>query len=80
MATSLKLTTEMELKLLSTFLTNLITYCLTYFIQAPAQTILSKFAGLKYHKCLSSSSLYYTLLSYPILCYIILYYIILHLG
>ena len=44
-----------------------LTYLLSYFIRAPARTILSKFAGIKYHKYLSSFSLCYTALSHPIL-------------
>ena len=34
----------------ASWVTYLIHYWLTYFIQAPAQTLLSKFVGLKYHK------------------------------
>ena len=60
-SSNLELQTEMKLKLLPSLLTYLITYLitywLTYFIRAP---ILSKFAGLKYHKCMSSSSICYT--------------------
>ena len=57
----------------SYFLNYLLTYLLTDFIRAPSLAILSKFAGLKYHKYLSRSSLCYTILSYPILCCTILY-------
>ena len=66
LSSNLELKREMKLKQLPSFLpyliTYLFTYWLTYFIQAPARTILSKlpYAGLKYHKYLSRSSLCYT--------------------
>ena len=69
----LELKTEMELKLLPSFLTHLTTYWLSCFIWALARTILSKFEGLEYYKCLSSSSLCHTMLSYPILYHTVLY-------
>ena len=72
-SSNLELQTEMELKLLPFSLTCLNTYWLTYFIRAPARTILSKFVGLKHHKCFSRSSLCYTILSYSILYHTILY-------
>ena len=60
-SSSLELQTEMKIKLLPSFVTYLTTYLntcwLEYFIRALARTILSKFSGLKYHTCLSNSSL-----------------------
>ena len=67
-SSNLELQTEMELELLPSFLlflviyllTFLITSWLTYFIQAPPTTTLSKFSDLKYHKFSLSSNLCYT--------------------
>ena len=60
MATSLELQRKMDYFfpfLLTYLITYLLNYFLTHFIRAPTWTILGKFAGLKYYKRLSSSSL-----------------------
>ena len=72
-----ELQTEMELTLIPSFLPYLISYWLNYFIWATAQTIFSKFAGLKHYEYFSSSTFCYAMLFYPILYHTILYYTIL---
>ena len=75
-SSNLELQTKMELRLLPSSLTYLITYWLIYLIRVPALTILSKFADLKYHKCLWSSSLCYTILSNSIFYNAIILYLV----
>ena len=46
-------------------------YLISYSSHAPAQTIFSSVAGLKYQRYLSSASHFYTVLYYTLLCYAI---------
>ena len=62
MATLLLLILDYQSYFLSSFLNYLLNYLLAHFTQAPAWTILSKFAGLEYQKYLSSSSICCTIL------------------